>query len=178
MFETERLILRVLTENDVERIFALRGDAEMMRFIREPQNRAESENWIKLISSRWETDKIGFCGIVEKSSNELIGWCGLWLLEESGEIETGYAIEKKFWGKGFAVEAAERILQYGFDELKLEKIVAVARPENNRSRRVMEKLGMKYDGIGRFYKSDLVHYTIKRDDYFQSRQSDDLHKQP
>lgn len=166
MFETERLILRVLTKDDVDAIFALRSDAEMMRFIRAPQKRSESENWIELISSRWATERIGFCGVIEKKSNELIGWCGLWRLEESGEIEIGYAIEKKSWGKGLATEAARRILQYGFDELKLDKIVAVARFENKSSRRVMEKLGMTFKGMGRFYQRELAYYSTTNENFY------------
>src|SRR5215218_8046388 len=100
MFETERLILRRFNENDVEAIFKLRNDVEIMRFIREPQKkRQESENWLKLVSSLWEKEKIGFCAVIEKTSNRLIGWCGLWRLVETNEIEVGYAIAKEFWKK-------------------------------------------------------------------------------
>ena len=166
MFETARLLLRPLNEGDVDAIFALRRDAEFMRFIREPQTkRAEAESWIKLISSLWESEKVGFCAVIDKSSNEFIGWCGLWKLKETGEIEVGYAIAESFQKKGLASEAAERFLEYGFNQLKLEKIVAVARPENTASRRVMEKIGMNYDGIGRFYDRDLAHYSITREVY-------------
>lgn len=137
----------------------------MMRFIRAPQNRTESVNWIKLVSNRWKDEKIGFCGVIEKSSNSFVGWCGLWKLVESGETEVGYAINKKFWRQGFATEAAAGFLRYGFDDINLNKIVAVARPENTASRRVMEKLGMQYDGIGRFYDRDLAHYSIGKNEW-------------
>lgn len=171
MFETERLILRRFrkTKDDTNAIFALRSDAEMMRFIREPQSRTESRNWLKLISSRWESERIGFCAVVEKASNRLIGWCGLWQLTETGETEVGYAIAREFWGKGYATEAAEKFLEYGFGDLNLEKIVAVAREENSGSRRVMEKLGMKFDGIGEFYGRDLVHYSITKNEWTTRR---------
>lgn len=166
MFETARLYLRPLNDEDVEAIFALRRDAEFMRFIREPQTkRAEAENWIKLVSELWESEKIGFCAVIDKFSNEFIGWCGLWQLKETGETEVGYAISKDFQKKGYASEAAEIFLEYGFNQLKLEKIVAVAHPENTASRRVMEKIGMRYDGIGRFYDRDLAHYSITRENY-------------
>ena len=163
MFETERLILRKFGERDVEAIFALRKDADIMRFIREPQNRNETTNWLKLVSSHWEDEKIGFCAAVEKESTKVIGWCGLWRLKETGETEVGYAIAKEFWGKGFATEAARKFLEYGFDELNFETIVAVAQPENTASRRVMEKLGMQYDYTGEFYGKQLVHYSITKD---------------
>ena len=167
MFETERLILRKFDERDVDAIFAMRSDSDVMRFIREPQNRDEAINWLKLVSSRWDDEKIGFCAVLEKASRKLIGWCGLWRLKETGEVEVGYAIDKEYWGRGLAAEAARAFLEYGFNELKLEKVVAVARPENAASRRVMEKLGMQYDYTGEFYGRQMVHYLITKEDFLK-----------
>lgn len=160
--------MRRFTKGDADAVFALRSDAEMMRYIREPQNRQETINWIKLISSHWDDAGIGFCAVIEKSLDQIIGWCGLWRLKETGETEVGYAIAKDFQGKGYASEAAEVFLVYGFNVLNLEKIVAVARPENVASRRVMEKLGMKYDYTGEFYGRQLVHYSINRKGFSNS----------
>ncbi len=172
MLETERLFLRPMNETDVESVFAMRSDEDVMRFIRAPQTkRAEAENWINLVSSRWADEKIGFCSIIEKSSERFVGWCGLWRLQETGETEVGYALVKEFWGRGFASEAAGAFLKYGFENLELEKIVAVANPENTNSRRVMENLGMTFDYTGKFYERDLVHYTITKDDYFRNRKA-------
>lgn len=162
MIETERLILRKFDEGDTDVVFALRSDTEMMRYIREPQNRQETVNWINLISSHWQDAKIGFCAVVEKQSDRVIGWCGLWRLKETGETEVGYAIDKNFQRRGYAREAAKAFLIYGFEVLNLDEIVAVARPENTASRRVMEKLGMKYDYTGEFYGRQLVHYSISK----------------
>jgi ribosomal-protein-alanine N-acetyltransferase len=170
MLETERLILREMNETDADAVFAMRSDEDVMRFIRAPQTRrAEAENWINLVSSRWKSEKIGFCAVIEKASNRFIGWCGLWRLVETKEVEVGYALFKEFWGQGFAVEASEAFLKYGFGELNLEKIVAVANPENHASRRVMEKLGMNYDYTGEFYNSQLVHYTITQENFLNQK---------
>lgn len=165
MFETERLFLRKMTEADLDSVFAMRSDANVMRYIREPQKRGEALSWIKLVSSRWEGEKIGFCSVFLKETKQFIGWCGLWQLKETGEIEVGYALLKEFWGKGFAAEASEPVLHYGFTELNLPKIVACANPDNKGSRRVMEKLGMTFDHIGTYYGRDLVHYTITRSEW-------------
>jgi len=171
MLETARLILRHFNEKDVDPVFAMRSDADVMRFIREPQKRrSEAENWINLTSSRWEDEKIGFCAVIEKSSGKFVGWCGLWRLKETDEVEVGYALVKDFRGKGYAVEASEALLIYGFEELNLKEIVAVARPENRASWRVMERLGMTYDYTGKFYDSDLVHYSITKEKFKQDRQ--------
>jgi ribosomal-protein-alanine N-acetyltransferase len=169
MLETNRLVLRPLEKGDVDAIFAMRSDPEMMRFIREPQNRAESVNWLKLVSSRWKTEKIGFCAVIEKQTNKIVGWCGIWRLEETRELEVGYAIAKQYWGNGFATEAAIRFLEYAFEHLKPERIVAVARPENAASRRVMEKLGMSFVKTGSFYKQTLVQYALTREEFLTQR---------
>ena len=170
MLETTRLFLRKFNENDIDAVFAMRSDEDVMRFIREPQiDRAEAESWVKLVSSRWETEKIGFCAVIEKSSGRFIGWCGLWRLKETDEIEVGYALIRDFRDKGCATEASEAFLIYGFENLNLQEIVAVARPENRASRRVMEKLGMTYDYTGKFYERDLVHYSVTREEFFNAK---------
>ncbi len=170
MLETDRIILRPMKKEDVEPIFAMRSDADVMRFIRAPAiKRSEAENWVNLVSSRWADEKIGFCSLIEKQSGKFLGWCGLWHLQETGEIEVGYAIAKEFWRKGYAAEAAEALLKYGFEKLNLNKIVAVAFPENKASQRVMRKLGMSYDYTGEFYERDLVHYSITREEFFNAK---------
>ncbi len=169
MFETDRLILRRLDERDVDRIFAMRSDPEVMRFIRAPQNRSETVNWLNLVSSRWASDHIGFCAIIEKQTDKFAGWCGLWRLKETNEMEIGYAIARDAWGKGFATEAARVFLRYAFEQLKPDKIVAVAEPENMSSRRVMEKLGMKFVKLGEFYNRELVQYVISRESWLEGQ---------
>ncbi len=170
MLETDRIILRPITKEDAQPIFAMRSDPQVMRFIRAAAAKlSEAENWVKLVSSRWADEKIGFCSLIEKQSGKFLGWCGLWRLEETGEIEVGYAITKEFWRRGYAAEAAEALLKYGFGTLNLNKIVAVARPENRASQRVMEKLGMRYDYSGEFYGLNLVHYTITREEFLTQK---------
>ena len=173
--ETERLLLRSFHESDTDAVFAMRSDADLMRFIRAPQtDRAEAANWIKLVSSRWASDRIGFCAVIEKASQRFAGWCGLWRLKETGETEVGYALVKNARGRGFASEASEAFLVYGFEILDLREIVAVARPENRASRAVMERLGMSYDYTGTFYDNELVHYSITKKEFFEREKKKSL----
>lgn len=163
MLETDRLFLRKLRDYDIEEIFEMRSDPAIMRYIREPQTeREDSLQWIKMISQHWDTERIGFCGVIEKKTRSFVGWCGLWKLVDTDDIEVGYAIKKDHWAKGYATEAAHGCLKYGFEELDLERIVAVAYPENEGSQKVMRKLGMKRIGISKFYDNDLVQYAISR----------------
>ena len=101
--------------------------------------------------------------VVHKQSNKLIGWCGLSYLDE--DVEIGYGIAKPYWGQRFASEAAAASIKYGFEELKLDRIVAVAWPDNIISRRVMDGLGMKYVKMAHYYHAEVVYYAISREEY-------------
>jgi ribosomal-protein-alanine N-acetyltransferase len=102
----------------------------------------------------------------------MIGCGGLQPLEDSGEIEIGYSFAKLFWGQGYATEMAAAWFRYGFESAGLERIVAVADPENTGSWRVMEKLGMQYEGRAHYYGMECVKYAIARE---QFRPSDSLY---
>lgn len=169
MLETERLFLRPLNKTDAEAIYRMRSDGEIMRYIREPQNRAETESWIRLVSSRWKTEKLGFCGVFEKQTETFLGWCGVWRLAETNELEIGYAIAKQFWNQGYATEAAEVFLRYAFETINPDKITAVAQPENTASRRVMEKMRMKFVKTGEFYDRELVQYAITEEEFYRKK---------
>ncbi|MDH3493054.1 MAG: GNAT family N-acetyltransferase [Acidobacteriota bacterium] len=170
MFTTERLTIRPFEDSDLDDVFAMRSDPEIMRFIRDPQNkRSDAQRWMEMISSKWNINGIGFGAVVDRESQRFAGWCGLWKLKETNEIEVGYAVRKEFWGKGYATEAARRMLGYAFDEIELNRVVAVAYPENMASINVMKKLGMACVGRGRFYDQDLVQYAITSEEFHRDK---------
>lgn len=161
MLETERLNIRRFQDADVDGVHLMRSDPEVMRYIRETlKEKSESASWMKAISARWDSDGIGYCALVEKTTGDFAGWCGLWQVPETGETEVGYAITKSKWGTGLATEAAEAVVDYGFSTLRLDHIVALAYPENEASINVMGKLGMTYVETGQFYGKRLVKYSI------------------
>lgn len=161
MLETERLLIRKFEDSDVDGVHLMRSDPAVMKYIRETlKERSESASWMKAISARWESDGIGYCGLVEKTTGEFAGWCGLWQVPETGEIEVGYAIARSNWGTGYATEAAEAVVGHGFSALGLDHIVALAYPENAASINVMGKLGMTYVETGTFYGKRLVKYSV------------------
>ena len=102
---------------------------------------------------------------LEKASGAFVGFCGLKYLDNTSEIEVGYRLAKKFWGKGFATEAARASLHYGFETLGLDRIVAVVQPENAASCRVIEKIGLRYEKDARFYDTDVRYFAITREEY-------------
>ncbi|MDY7004547.1 MAG: GNAT family N-acetyltransferase [Cyanobacteriota bacterium] len=127
--------------------------------------RAETEAKILSIIESWNQNNFGMWAVVNKIDNKMIGRCGLCFLDNTPEIELGYLLNPAYWYQGLATEASKASLKYGFEELKLEKIVAVAQPENIPSRRVMEKVGMKYKKEANYYQSSVVYYTILSKEY-------------
>lgn len=161
MLETKRLVIRKFRDSDVADIFRMRSDEEIMRFIGATHASPEaSADWMRLISRPLDSEGIGYRAVVERGSGSVVGWCGLWRLSETGETEVGYAIARPSWGKGYATEAAAAVVDSAFQDLGLEKVVAVAYPENSASIRVMEKLGMTFVRIGSFYGKRLAQYSV------------------
>ncbi|RMA57140.1 GNAT family N-acetyltransferase [Ulvibacter antarcticus] len=141
IFETERLIIRELTADDKELFFDLQGNAKVMNPIPlEAMSRAESdeklEDLIKLYKEH--TDRI-YWAIDLKENVEFIGIAML-LTNEDGDKELGYRLREKHWKQGYGTETAEGVIQYSFDQLKLEKITADANVSNLGSLKILSKL--------------------------------------
>jgi ribosomal-protein-alanine N-acetyltransferase len=90
---------------------------------------------------------------------------GLQPLDDTFEIEVGYGMIKEFWGMGIGYECAKAWLDFGFNEKKLERIVAVASPENRGSWRIMEKCGMRYEKTAEHYGMECVFYAISKAEF-------------
>jgi ribosomal-protein-alanine N-acetyltransferase len=167
MIETERLILRRFVPADLPTLIAQRTDPEVARYIGglELQQPVFIEKRLNDYFGNYEALGFGMCAMIWKETGENIGWSGLQPLEDSGEIEVGYGMIPEFWGLGIGFECARAWLDYGFNTLGLGQIVAIAYEENTPSRRIMEKCGMTYTGIGRFHGMDLVQYAISREDF-------------
>ena len=164
--ETARLRLRLPLPSDLDDLYSIRSDAEVMRFITgAPSTKDETLAGLNKHLKRWEEHGFGQWAINFKNEATLLGWCGLDFLDTTTEIEVGYGLAKKYWGLGVATEAAEASLRYGFEQLNLERIVAVAYPQNIASRQVMVKLGMKHVRNGFYYGADMVYYQIFRRDF-------------
>ncbi|HEV2915955.1 MAG TPA: GNAT family N-acetyltransferase [Pyrinomonadaceae bacterium] len=160
--ETSRLRLRMFTEEDLDALSLITGDPEVMKYLgtSEPRSREKTRNTIDAILRHWEQHGFGIFALEHKADRRLIGWCGLQRLEKTPEVEVAYLLAKEYWNQGLATEAARAAIRYGFDELKLGRVVAIARPENVGSYRVMEKAGMKYERDANYYNVDVVYYAL------------------
>ena len=147
LIETERLLLRKITLDDKEEIFKLHSDPEVQKYTGEPlvESIEEIEKAIKARTRDHEKYGYGRWATILKSEMQFVGWAGLAYLPEFDKVDLGYRLKKKYWGMGIATEASKAIIDYGFNVLNLDLIIAIALPENKDSIRVMEKAGMIYD---------------------------------
>ncbi|HEY1462750.1 MAG TPA: GNAT family N-acetyltransferase [Terriglobales bacterium] len=148
VLETPRLQLREFVPEDVDALAQVLSDAITMQYYPAPYDRQGVADWIERNRRRYDDNGYGLWAMTLKSSGELIGDCGLVVqnIEETGEeqneIEIGYRVRRDHWNQGFATEAARACRDYGFSELKAQRLISLVRPENLPSRRVAEKNGM------------------------------------
>ncbi len=167
MFETERLLIRKFTMDDLPKLIELRSDEAVNKYLggTRLQNPEAIEKRFRVYLDCYEKFGFGVCALVWKETGEMFGWGGLMPLEDTGEIEVGYGMSKDFWGKGVGYECARAWLEYGFEKAGLERIVAVAQPENTGSWRIMEKLGMRYEKTEEHYGIDCKFYAITKEEF-------------
>jgi ribosomal-protein-alanine N-acetyltransferase len=146
--ETERLFLRPACIEDNDVFYGMDTDSEIMEFVGDGSIKTESKEQAKEGLARYiaksELCDYGLLAVIEKSSDTLIGWCGLEFDPFLNDIEIGYRFVKDAWGKGYATESGREIVRQGFEVLSLEKIVACTHPQHTASIRVLEKLGFKH----------------------------------
>ena len=150
LFQTPRLILRQFTEADAPLILSLNSDPEIVRYVHEPTLKTveQAEKILQDIILPQYKNNLGRWAIHTKYNMDFIGWCGLKYRPELDEIDLGYRLMQKAWGKGFATEAAQYSLEYGFTKLNLNLITGRAHIENIASIKVLEKIGMDFIGEG------------------------------
>jgi 3-dehydroquinate dehydratase/shikimate dehydrogenase len=146
---TERLILRPWKEEDLEPFAKLNADPRVMEYFPGLKTRKESDASVKLMSNHIERCGWGFWAASLIQTGEFIGFIGLedvyFKADFTPAVEIGWRLAFNYWGKGYATEGALASLQYGFEKLKLEKIVSFTAVKNMRSRAVMERIGMHHD---------------------------------
>jgi [ribosomal protein S5]-alanine N-acetyltransferase len=154
VLETSRLILRKFVREDLDALASIFADSEVMRFsTKGVRTKAETQVWIENTISSYQTEGFGLYAALAKPERSpidcehkcLIGFCGLivWSIDECREVEIGYRFTPSYWGKGLATETAIAVRDYGFAKLGLNSLIAIIQPENIRSIRVAEKIGMK-----------------------------------
>lgn len=162
ILETPRLIIRYFSIRDLEDLFPILGDPQVMEFsILGVHDRHQIRQFIEQRLLSYIDPGFGLYALVNKENKELIGYCGFFIqnIDERKEVEIGYRLAAKYWGKGLATEAAQTIHQYGREKFNFQRFVCLIDPKNIRSIRVAQKLGMKLEKRIVYYGIDVNVYA-------------------
>lgn len=154
VIQTKRLVLRPWKDTDLEAFAKINADPRVMEHFPKLLNREESDALAQRISSLMQQQGWGIWAVSLINQDNFIGFIGLAHIHFTAPftpaVEVGWRLAYDYWNQGYATEGALSAIKYGFEQLKLDEIVAITVPKNQRSRRVMEKIGMSYDVDGDF----------------------------
>ncbi|SRR6266542_1800614 len=166
ILETKRLLFRRLTINDLDALAELYRDPEVRRYFPEGTRTYEEtkrglEHFIKGYRER---PTLGFWATIYKETGEFIGRCGInpQVIEGHPELEVGYSIGKAYWRQGLGSEAAQAIVDYGFGQLGLSRLICAIDPENQASIKVATKIGMTFEREAVDEYGPFLLYSINR----------------
>ena len=149
ILETDRLILRRQTPDDLDALWALYTDPDVVRFIPDaPRSREEAREELEWhMNGHPRRPELGLWATIHNQTGAFIGRCGLlpWTIDGQDEVEVAYLLAKTHWGQGLASEAAQAILTYGFEQLGLSRLICMIEPDNLASIRVAERIGMTFE---------------------------------
>lgn len=159
---TNRLILRKFDCNDFEKYFNILKQEEVSRWLGNGKRITQDD--VKKIMERydkhWKDNEYGVWAVTSLQTGEILGHCGLRVLEDIGETELLYAFSPKFWGEGYATEAGKAVIEFAVKNLKLHKLVALAYSDNKASCNVIKKLGFEYKGTQEHFGAVLSYFEL------------------
>jgi ribosomal-protein-alanine N-acetyltransferase len=155
--------MRPLQPSDLDTLAAIWADPEVTRFLPSrgvPIPRERVEKSLESFIGHWIQRNYGIWAIVENASSEMVGYCGLRYLDELNEVEILYGLSKAYWGRGITTQAAKASISYGFNVVNLNRIIAMALPDNLASIKVIEKAGLQYEKQIHMFNLDGLYYSI------------------
>jgi [ribosomal protein S5]-alanine N-acetyltransferase len=163
ILETKRCYLRELTVDDAQAFYDLNDDPEVVKYTGDKAfgNVAEARSFLQNYH-QYESYGYGRWAVIDKGNGDFLGWCGLKYSPGLDEVDLGFRFFRKYWNRGYATETAKACIEYGFNVLKLEKIVGRAMEANVGSVKVLEKIGMEFVGRFDFELHPGVLYKIEK----------------
>ncbi len=150
--ETDRLLFRAIRRSDINDVFEYSANPKTSEYLLwEPHNNIEyTKKFIDIVLSKYKIGEYNDWAIVLKENNKMIGTCGFTRIDEYNSIaEIGYVLNPKYWGYGIATEAAKKVVNFAFDVLSVNRVEAKFIFGNEASLKVMNKIGMKFEGYQR-----------------------------
>ena len=167
---TDRLQIKKLEESDISLWKEFFIENPSLPYLGIELDKTPEDNateWIEWQIKRYEEGRYGHHALIDKGTGEFIGQCGLLTqtVEDILEMEVGYHILPKYWGKGYATEAAMFFRDFGFKHEKLDHIISVIDIRNIASQKVAEKNGMTINRQIKYYDLDVYIYQIRKDEW-------------
>jgi len=171
ILETRRLILRPFDEKDVDRMSELMANPDFMRFSLGPKTREETAAFLENVIDWHRTGSPSLFAVVIRSDGVLVGYCGFLHQDVDGEkeIEIGYRLHPDYWNRGIATEAARKVRDHAFGDLKLPHVISLIHPDNVASRRVAEKIGMLFKRQTVFKGFPTLVFALQREQWLAKR---------
>lgn len=176
--ECDRLVLRKMKKSDAPDMFEYAKNEDVTKYLLwEPhENLWYTEQYLNYVQGRYREGSFYDWGVILKAENKMIGTCGFTRIDTDNNVgEVGYVINPAYRGHSYAVEAVCRVIEFGFNNLELNRIEAKYIVENGASRRVMEKCGMTFEGVARAsmlikgkYR-DIGKCSILKDEYAEKQ---------
>ena len=163
IIETDRLLLREFILDDAEKFYQLNLNPNVIKYTGNVAFKSieEAKSFLENYND-YKANGYGIWAVINKESNEFIGWCGLKYGELENETDIGFRFFEEEWNKGYATESAAACLKYGFEVLKLNRIIGRAMKENTASIKVLEKIGLVYETDCVFENKEAVIYKIDK----------------
>ncbi|RKD34384.1 GNAT family N-acetyltransferase [Thermohalobacter berrensis] len=160
--ETKRTFLKRVQLKDTEKLFKIFSDEELTRYFVSGKDETieQTGRRVKKIVSHWENNRFGDFIVLNKSSLKTVGFGGLHYKIKGGNINISYIVDKAYWGQGLGYEIAQALLKYGFNTLRLNKIVAEIDPKNISSIKLAEKCGFEYNRTIEYKGIERLEYIM------------------
>jgi len=166
ILETKRLLLRRQNIKDLDDLWALYRNPEITKYIPDaPRSREEAKEELEWhMNGHPRFPELGLWATIHKETGKFIGRCGLlpWTIDGQSEVEVAYTIAQEYWGQGLATEAAQAILNYGFELWNLSRLISLIDAENIASQKVAQKIGMAFEKEGRDEKGSFLVFSISK----------------
>ncbi len=162
LLETDRLLLRRVTVDDVDELLEIHADPDIVRFMG-VWDRPRAMEWLTEVDENWDERGYGRVAITDRASGRLLGRTGLMYLSQFAETELGWTLRREAWGHGYATEAARACAHWAFGHLEISYLTSLIEPGNERSMRVAGRLGMTALRNDVFHDRPMVVHAVTRD---------------
>jgi ribosomal-protein-alanine N-acetyltransferase len=160
VIETSRLRLRPLRPDDLQDLHDVVFGDPAVTWDGSAGTLDETRRSLDAKLRHFEEHGFGMMAVVDRDDGALVGYAGLQRMEDGPEVEIGYYLGRRLWGRGLATELAHALVDRAFDDLGLSRLVAVVRPENEASKRVLAKAGLHPEGLAHHYGADVELWSM------------------